>query len=73
MKGTCQKFETLSDGSIKLSIYFPREFKRQVIELSDEEVEVVLAKDFQLLTSGENYTVPKAFISGPQPYFKGFI
>ena len=68
MKAFCGKFETLSDQSIKLSIYCPRELKREAIELSDEEVNVVkfnedtvtISKaEYEALTSGANWIMPE--------------
>lgn len=67
MKAFCGKFETLSDQSIKLSIYCPRELKREAIELSDEEVNVVkfsedtvtISKsEYEALTQGGHFIIP---------------
>lgn len=46
MKGTVQKFETLQDGSVKLSIYVNKELINEAVTLAYQEVDVcLLGKD----------------------------
>ena len=40
IKGTCQKVETLGDGSIKLSVYVNKEDSAQAFPLAFQEVSV---------------------------------
>jgi len=58
IKGTAQKFETLQDGSCKLSIYYPKEIKKSVLELEGDWSITMSVSEYEALTSGKNYTVP---------------
>lgn len=52
VEGSAQKFETLADQSCKLSIYYPRELKRKVLELEGEIVVSMLFSEYQALKEG---------------------
>jgi len=65
VKGSAQKFETLQDGSCKLSTYYPREFKKQVLELEGDEIVTMSLSDYNALVSvadGKSIVVPQRFI-----------
>lgn len=51
--GVCQKLETLSDGSVKLSIYINREQLKEAVGLSNETVMLTVAKDEQRASRDE--------------------
>jgi len=65
IKGSAQKFETLQDGSCKLSTYYPREYKKQVLELEGGEVVTMSIRDFNIMMEileGKAFAVPQRFI-----------
>jgi len=60
IKGSAQKFETLQDQSCKLSIYYPREIKKAVLELEGDETITMSVAEYEALTSGKNCLMPEA-------------
>ena len=61
IKGSAQKYETLQDGSVKLSIYYPREFKKQVLDLEGDEVATMSLGEYEALKEGFTGSISTEF------------
>lgn len=60
IKGSAQKFETLSDGSCKLSIYYPRELKKSVLELEGDYCITMTEDEYSRLSEGKATGIPES-------------